>query len=262
MPKQKIFTAARAMCFFAAIVLTIGSVMSFNHTPHLHTIFPKPEITIFLINATSAALCYFLVIKPSNFYIQALIIFIQAITTTLTGFETLGTFLYESAIILCFCNGFFKNHIKIKIITLILIWLLVLIGFGYTIIYNNPERGKSLLVLECAITVFFFSFYFYIYKKLESLLKVLVPAKKVHFSNLNLPQPGSVLNLNKYGLSERQIKLTMEYLHTEDNYETLSKKFFISKSTVKKDMSEVFYKFGVSNVNELHLLLLQYIVKE
>lgn len=260
MQRPSFFSAVRIMCFFAAIVLLIGTVMSFNHTPLRYTIIPKPEVSIFIINLTCTLLCTFLIVRPSNFYVQASIMLIQAITTTLTGFETLGTFLYESAIVLCFCNGFFKSNLKKKIYAFILIWILVLTGYGYSEIINNPVRGKYMIVLECGISFFFFSFYYYVYKKLESLLSVLVPAKKLLISKINLPVPGSTLSLKDYKLSERQIQFTLEYLKTKDNYESIAKKFFLSKSTVKREMTQVFPKFGVTNLNDLHMLLLQYIV--
>lgn len=261
MQRPKFFSAVRLMCFFAAIVLLIGTVMSYNHTPLRYTIIPKPEISIFIINLICTLMCTFMFFKPSNYYVHAAIMFIQAITTTLTGFETLGTFLYESGVVLCFCNGFFKKNLKQKIYAFILIWILVLTGYGYSEIINNPVRGKYMIVLECGISFFFFSFYYYTYKKLESLLTVLVPAKKIRMSRSNLPAPGSVISLKDYKLSERQIQFTLEYLRTEENYEVIAKKFYLSKSTVKREMAQVFPKFGVTNLNDLHMLLLQYIVK-
>lgn len=240
--------------------------MSYNHTPTHLTVIPKPEYTIFFINAISAILALLLCIFPKNWQAMVSLLLFQSISTTITGYDTLGTFLYSGCIILCFCNGFFKKSLKIKILGFILIWALVLAGYGFYAIHNqDPEfngiRGVYRLLLEIAVSIFFFGFYFYIYKKLEVLLVTLVPAKTVINTNEKLPAAGSTIYLSEFNLTERQAKLVLEYLATQKNYEALSEQFFISKSTVKKDMTEVFEKFSVTNLKELHILLLQYIVK-
>lgn len=254
------------MCFFATLVLAIASVMSFNHKPVHMTVIPNPQYTIFGINSLSALFALILVIFPTSWKTMASLLLFQSISTTLTGYDTLGTFLYSGCIILCFCNGFFKTRLKLKILIFIIIWMLVLAGYGFYALNNdNPEfigiRGLYRLILEIAISIFFFGFYFYIYKKLEVLLVTLVPAKNVMNTNEKLPKPGSTLYLSDFNLTERQTKLVLEYLNTQKNYEALSEQFYISKSTVKKDMTEVFEKFSVTNLKELHILLLQYIVK-
>ena len=260
---KKVITPGRVMCFFGMLVLIVASVMSYNHTPAHLSIIPKPESTIFAINTLSAFLAFMLVIFPENWMAACLLMFLQSITTTLTGYDTLGTFLYAGFVILLFVNGFFKSMLKTKITVLILIWILVLSGYGYYALNNTDfgSRGIYRLALEISVSIFFFGFYYYVYKKLEALLVTLVPAKPVQISNLNLPVPGSDLHLADFNLSERQIKLVLEYLSSEKSYSELGEQFFISTSTVKKDMTEVFNKFGVSNIKDLHILLLQYIVK-
>ena len=261
--KNALFLPARVMCFLGMIVLTIASIMSYKHVPSVATIIPKPEYTVFAVNAASALLALLLVIFPNNWQPQVIILFIQAISTTCTGYDTLGTFLYAAFTILCFINGFFKTHAKEKIIILILIWCLALAGDAFYVLNTFPhdKRAYFRMVLEIAISIFFFGFYFYVYKKLESLLVTLVPAKPNKNPNLNLPKQGTNLYLSQYGLTERQINIVLEYLESQKSYEALGEQFFISKSTVKKDMSEIFEKFDVKNIKELHILLLQYIVK-
>ena len=50
----------------------------------------------------------------------------------------------------------------------------------------------------------------------------------------------------------------LDNLHENCSYKDLSEKYFVSLSTVKKDFSELFKIFGVTKLEELHLLLLQY----
>lgn len=253
----------RIFCLLGTIVLITASVMSYKHIPRYVSIFPKPEYTIFAINAFSAFLAFLLVIFPNNWKAQVFVLFIQAISTTCTGFETLGTFLYSAVIILLFVNGFFKTYLRGKIITIILVWTLILVGYAFYVLKNGHfcRRAFYRLALEVSVSMFFFGFYFYIYKRMESLLVTLVPAKSNISSHSDLPAAGTTLHLSNYGLTERQINLVLSYLTTQKSYEELSEQFYISKSTVKKDMTEIFEKFGVSNIKELHILLLQYIVK-
>lgn len=251
------------MCLFAFFVLCVASAMSFQHHPAHFSVVPKPEYTIFAINSLSAAFCLFLIIKPDNWKTQCSLLFIQSVFTTLTGYDTLGTFLYAAFIILLFVNGFFKRHLKEKISILCLIWAAVCIGYGLYAINNEEFGGRGIyrFMLQVAVSVFFFGFYYFIYKKIEILLVTLVPAKALPNNGIKLPALGTELHLSDYNLTERQIKLVLEYLNTQKNYEALGEQFFISKSTVKKDMTEVFDKFGVTNLKELHILLLQFIVE-
>lgn len=261
--KNSLDLPMRIFCFLGMIVLITASVMSFNYKPTKISIFSKPEYTVFAINSISAFLAFLLVLFPDNYKAQVFILAIQSVSTTCTGFDTLGIFLYSAAIIILFVNGFFKVHLKEKISVVIFLWMLILTGYSFFVLknYNFSKRSLCRIALEFSVSFFFFGFYFYIYKKLESLLTTLVPVKTVSNSKLTFPKIGSTLHLSDYGLTDRQIKLVLTYLTTQKNYEALSEQFFISKSTVKKDMSNVFYKFDVSNLKELHILLLQYIVK-
>ena len=260
---KNIFTLARVMCLFAFIVLCVASAMSFLHHPKSFSVIPKPEYTIFIVNFISAISCLFLVFKPENWKAQCLILFIQSVSTTLTGYNTLGTFLYSALIILLFVNGFFKTQLKEKFISLCIIWAAVCFGYGIYAMNNDAfgKRGIYMFLLEISLSIFFFGFYYYVYKKIETLLVTLVPVKPLPNNGIKLPALGTELHLSDYSLTERQVKLVLEYLATQKNYEALGEQFYISKSTVKKDMTVIFEKFGVTNLKELHILLLQFIVK-
>ena len=58
-----------------------------------------------------------------------------------------------------------------------------------------------------------------------------------------------------------RINLVLEYIDSKKSYSELSRQFNISLSTVKKDMTEIFEKFDVQNIRDLHILLIQYFVK-
>lgn len=255
--KQK-FSAARVMCFFAFLVLLCAAVMSFKHPREKTTVIPKQDITVFCINALSAATALFLIIKPSIWQAQVSLLFVQAVSTTLTGYNTLGTFLYSAFIILCFANGFFKTRVRLKITCILLAWIAVLVGYGYYALQWGM-RGIMYIHISVATSLFFFAFYFYVYKKLEILLIPLTTV--IPTQDIDLPPKGTFLYLSKYKLSERQIDLVLEYIKSQKSYTQMANQFHISTSAIKKDMSAVFEKFHVKNVKELHILLLQYVVK-
>lgn len=256
--KQK-FSAARVMCFFAFLVLLCAAVMSYKHPREKHTVIPKQDVTVFVINSVSAAIALALTFKPSVWQAQVFLLFIQAASTTLTGYNTLGTFLYSAFVILCFANGFFKTRVKLKITCIFVVWIAILVGYGYYALQWGT-RGVMYIHISIATSLFFFAFYFYVYKKLETLLVPLVPAKPQK-SDIKLPPKGTTLHLSRYGLTERQIDFVMEYLSSQKMYKELADQFFVSVSTVKKDMTEIFEKFNVQNIKELHILLLQYFVE-
>ncbi len=247
------------MCFFAFLVLLCAAVMSYNHPRINRTVLPKQDYSVFIINAVSALIALALTFKPSVWQAQVSLLFIQSVTTTLTGYSTLGTFLYSAFIILCFANGFFKTKVKLKIVCIFAAWIAVLAGYSYYALQWG-SRGIMYIFISIATSLFFFAFYFYVYKKLETLLIPLVPAK-VQKSNIKLPQPGTSLHLSEYGLTERQVNLVLEYIDSKKSYSELSRQFNISLSTVKKDMTEIFEKFDVQNIRDLHILLIQYFVK-
>ena len=55
--------------------------------------------------------------------------------------------------------------------------------------------------------------------------------------------------------------LTKRFFTEDSSYTDLSKKYYVSTSTVKKEMSDAFHLIGVKNLEELRLLLLQYHIK-
>lgn len=238
------------MIFFSSLILITASIISYFHEPAVGTIIPRPEITIPVINTVCAIVSLSMFFVPNILPLEVFLAITQAISTTLTGYETLGTFLYSAIIIILFCNGYFKTKLKQKIIVLIVFWFIVIQGL--------IPFGLDRYFLEIAVTLFFGGFYFYIYLKLADKLSTFVPAKIVANSKIALPPAGTSLNLKDYEFSDRQITLIKAYLEHGYSYTQLGQKFNLSTSTVKKAMSEAYPLLGVKNLKELHILLLQY----
>lgn len=238
------------MIFVSTVILTTASIISYFHEPSVGTIIPVPEITIPVINTVCALISFSMFFIPNVFPLQVFLGFTQAIATTLTGYETLGTFLFCATVIILFCNGYFKTKHKQKIYTLIIIWFIVIQGV--------LPFGIDRYFLEIAVSLFFAGFYYYVYLKLADSLSTFLPAKIVANSKIDLPSPGSEIKLEDYKLNERQILLIKSYIEHGYSYAQMAQKFNISTSSVKKAMSEAFSTFGVKNLKELHILLLQY----
>lgn len=246
---KKFYTPEKFMLLVSFIILTVASVLSFFLEPCKTTIIPFPQYTVPFINSFSALFCFFLFFKPSFYKGQCLILIIQSITTTLTGYEILGTFLYFAAILILFCEGYFKNNFKQKILFIIVCWFVVTLGV--------IPFGFHRFILELAVSLFFLGFYIFLYSKLKDLLKSLLPSNLIE-TTVCLPPIGSKITLSKFYLSERQIKILEDYMESKPSYSNLAYKHCLSNSSVKKEMSKILKIFGVSNANDLYFLLRQY----
>lgn len=241
----------RIMLLCAFIVLVTASILSIFLQPTENTALPFPHITVPLANISCAILCLVLIfLKKEHYKLEVFLCFIQSFFTTITGYETIGAFLYSALIIILFINKFFVTHFYPKVFILLIIWILITLS----LISISLER----FILELSVSVFFCSFYLFIFDKLKSQLSVFLPATQDSISRVEMPPPGSKISLQDYDLSERQVLLLKEYLISQKSYGQLSNKFNINLSTIKRDMSIAFEKFGVKDIKSLHILLLQY----
>lgn len=251
MNKQNIID--RLMCASACIIQALAFYISLNHEAFKSTIIPFPNIVIPTLNITTSVLCLFLTFFPKFSYLKISILFVQSVATTLNELEILGTFLYAAAIILLFCDRFFKIKVKRKIIILSVIWFLVSLG--------TIPFGLHRFLRVVALSLFFITFYLSIYFRLEEYLTPLLPVKALTKSNITLPEKaGSKINLKDYNLTDRQISLIKSYLRTNASYSELAKEHNISISLVKHEMRLIFSIFEVPNLRELHVLLYQYVI--
>ena len=157
MNKQNIID--RLMCASACIIQALAFYISLNHEAFKSTIIPFPNIVIPTLNITTSVLCLFLTFFPKFSYLKISILFVQSVATTLNELEILGTFLYAAAIILLFCDRFFKIKVKRKIIILSVIWFLVSLG--------TIPFGLYRFLRVVALSLFFITFYLSIYFRLE-----------------------------------------------------------------------------------------------
>ena len=252
--KTKFFTEERILSLGGCITLSVAAIISFILDAETKTILPYSRIIIPIVNTISAfsALMYF--IFPQKKLIAYLIMLVQGIFTMITGYETLGIFLFTALAILAFCNGDLRKSFWLKIAIFFPIWFLSLLGV--------IPFGLHRFILAFTESILFITFYFCIYKKLAKLLAPISPVfSTIKEIKIQLPEPGSKVFLCDYDLNERQRKFIFDNLNLKSNYHELSEKYYVSISTVKKEMVDAFDKIGVRNLEELRLLLTQYDVQ-
>jgi DNA-binding CsgD family transcriptional regulator len=240
----------RMLNLFGTMLLFAATLLSIRSGAYYTCIIPYTHFVIPAINGICTLLSLVLLFNPDILQLQITILTIQSVTTTLTGIETLGCFLYAAMIILLFINGFFIAKRTRKIIFFTVVWMTVILGmypFGW-------ER----IVFALAISLFYYAFFSFIYKKLESKLSYLLPPDLIQTTAVKLPEKGSTFSLISCGLTQRQADYTLCCIKENMNYAAISKTYNISISVVKKEISSVCRKFGVQNREMLRVLLLQY----
>jgi DNA-binding CsgD family transcriptional regulator len=233
----------------AFLLLLAAALVSLLSKNDPITFIPNPDIPLKVINTLSAILAFICVLKPDLVYLQYTILTLQCISTTWTGYETLGAFLFALLVQIMFCNSFFKTKTQFKFFVLFLFYSIVSIG-----VY---PQGIDKLVIHYVVIIFFCGSFIYIYKELESKAFSFF-AYPIPKNGIKLPEKGKPIVLENYNLTERQIKFTKDIVWNNCSYLDISKTDNVSISTVKNEMTVVFKEFGIKNKAELILLLGQY----
>lgn len=202
-------------------------------------------------------ICVFLAIVfliTQNFYVILSLFVIESELTILTNYEELGIFFFYAAVILILCKELITKKPRNKISLMFVIHLITLV-LTYT-------HGVKYTLIDISYSMFCFAFYLWIYSILKKKLSCLFPQNVRENNAVIGKKAGSEIKLSDYNLNERQRTFVLENLHNKLSYKEISEKYFVSISTVKKIFAEVFKIFGVSNIEELRILLLQYQVKE
>lgn len=250
MKLEKFFS--RAFYITAFLFLGIAAFAGFYFNGDKNSIIPYSHIVIPVTHVICCAfslICVFKPIYPLNF----IICLVESSLTILTDSEILGAFLFYTGIIIFFFEGVLTARKKIA---LLLFFILHLI----TILLYYPHGWVQTMILFGS-SLFMMSFFLWIYSILKERLSCFLPTNVTKNKTVGLKQPGTELHLSDYGLTERQINLVMDYIYSNLSYKDLSEKYSLSLSLVKKEFNEVFQIFGVSKIEELYILLLQYQLK-
>ena len=240
----------RLMIFFAGLVQLIGFFISINIEDFSKSYLPYFNIIVPVANISCAAVCFFLLAFPKIRILHSMVLFVQGIVMTLNSLIFLGVFLYSLGIILLFCYDYLNSKKNVKVAICI---FSLLISF-------MPILFKNVFMFFMATAYLFFILfsYFHIYVIIKSKLSKFFPFHAHRISAAKLPEPGEIIKLSDFGLSERQINLLKEYKKGDMSYKKLAETFSTSKSTIKKEMSKICKSFGVINCETLLFLLGQY----
>ena len=131
----------RLISLGAIVILLIGSLCSlFFEDPAIAvSYFPNPTIFIPIVNITTLLFSVVLFVFPKLELLKYFIIIPQIITTTMTGHETLGVFLFLILIFMINFEEFFSTNKK-----KILIGLSIIIFFDFATISNSLWNRKIL----------------------------------------------------------------------------------------------------------------------
>jgi len=205
-----------------------------------------------IVHGFCAIVCFILIFVP-NFSIITFLLLIESFLTIETNYEQLGIFFFYAYFSLLYLRGNFEFHKRLK--------LTLLFGFHVICLMLMLSHGIERWVIAIATSVFYFAFYMWLYAILKEKLTSFLPSNVSNNSSLSGIQQGSSISLSKYGLTERQTLLTLDFFQEGLSYKDLSDKHNISISTVKKEFTEIFKCFSVTRIEELSLLLLQYKLK-
>ena len=248
---KEFFTVNRIMYASAFFALCVALGLNITAQVPFAGFLPVVRWIDVAVNAVAACLCIFLFIKPGCKMITYLLFFIEGGVTAHMGFVGIGTLLFTAGCVMVFVNGDFKTRYKEKIAALCVYWILITAGLYFSF-------NIKIAVFEIALTLFHFGLLVCLYKKLESKLSFLLPVAEVITPEIPLPAKGSALRLSDYGISERQKFFIQGTVNGGKTYEELAAEYRVSVSVVKKDMAAACRLFGVTNKEDLRILLLQY----
>lgn len=251
--KKRQLSMERVVSVVAFVFLAVSFVCSIILDGDPLSIIPKTEIVIPVVHFICAAAALVSIFYPL-FPIQFLIMQVESVLTILTNYEQLGIFLFYGSVFLLLCKDFSSKYTKSKMCIVFLVHVLALIG--------HVTHGVPYMLLSIFTSAFYMAFFVWIYYILKVKFSCFIPTKVTTNSILSNKIPGSQLILSEYDLTERQINFILDYLNENATYKTLSEKYFVSLSAVKKDFRKIFQTFNVSKIEELYILLLKFQVSK
>ncbi len=246
-----------ALCAFIAISIgTFNNIVFGTDNRYFQPslLYPYTIILVPLTNGVCALLSFILFLFPQYIVLIAVIGMIESTLDVLTGFSILGTFIYAYCFMILFCLGYGQSNFKKKAYIVCIWWALTLLTLPFS-------YGMSDFLFAIGLAIFATSTYISIYRLLYDKLNFLISSDTANSEKkplLNLPEKGSILNLNSLGLTQRQIACIHYTLETTKSYKQIAQEQNISESAIKKDMFELYKLFGVKNREMLRLALFQY----
>ena len=238
------------LLFFGLLVQLMGFIISITIEDFSTSFFPYPYHVVPLINFLGICVAFFMLLFPGFKLLQSISFFAFGILMTMNNLVFLGGILYSIGLLLLFSNKLMEENPKRKLCFIGAMW-------GLSLLTLIPHSAYQFF-MALAYTLFLIFAYAHIYTNVRESILSLFPITAQNLSTKDLPEMGSSLNLRDLGLTERQVRLTIEFSKNHPTYKELADFIFTSESTVKREMGEIFCKLGVQNSTELGFLLSQY----
>lgn len=238
------------MLFFVMLVQVVGLIISLTIEDFSHSFLPYPHYTVPIVNCIGSCIAVFIFLFPRFKLLQSVSFFLFGILMTLNDLLFLGVLLYSQGFVLLFCNKYLEKNNRRKICIILAVWLCALLLIISQSIYK--------FCMAVSYSLFLGFFYAYVYFAIRQSLLSLFPITAQSLSSKELPELGTTLFLNQFEFTERQEKIVLEFSKNYASYKELADSIGTSESTIKREMTEIFEKFGVRNATELRVLLSQY----
>lgn len=216
-------------------------------------VIPYSVHLLILIHAVFSVLFFYLIFRQ-NVVMQFVIYQIESLIAIIAGYPVLGIFIFHFSSF--FFYLFYYESKKGKKIFSVLFIIQIIVLCSY--FFNSWEKA----VIYLYSTVFMYFIFLYFTQLLKKKFSCFIPSNVNNNLKLSHLKSGNKLSLTDFGLSERQANFVYDFMYENLSYSQLSKKYFVSLSTVKKEFTDVFKLLGVKKIEELHILLLQYNVEK
>lgn len=243
----------RVVSIVAFIFLLLACTGAYLMNGDPDSILPHTRTILIIVHGICAIATFITIFKPSS-TMQICILFTESFFTILTNYEMLGITFFYCGLIIILIKGLLKNTIRRTVFYLFVLHVI-------TIILMYPH-GIPRTLIALGSSVFFFTFYIWIYTILKTRLSCVIPTNVTNNKRIGNRIPGTVLHLSDFNLSERQISFIIDFMNSGLSYKALSDKYNVSLSLVKKEFSEIFKVFEVTKIDELHILLIQYVIEK
>lgn len=218
-----------------------------------NSLIPQGKSVLPIVHFVCIILSIYLLFKD-NLKIQVLVLQIESIISLLTNFEIFGIFLFHSSVFFLYINYFNSSKLNKYAVYLFI--------FHFIMVLHTHSRGIDLMIVYFFISLFMYFVFYYFTELLKEKYSCFVPKAIKTNSNISDLKPGSVLKLSSLNLTQRQIDFIYDFVINNMSHKQLSEKYYVSISTVKKEFSDLYKVFGVTKLEEFHILLLQYIIEK
>ncbi len=236
---------------FIGMINILCYYVIFTSTEPSQKLIPYSRIVLPLVHGIVLIISIYLLFKY-NYLLQFSIFQIESIICILSTFQSLGIFLYYASVFIFIINRYGKKEIKVPLIISFCIHIIALL-LNFIISWAD-----ALVYLFSSF--FVFACFLWFYEILKTKFSSFIPTSVNNKSVLSNVKQGSSIYLSDYGLTERQINIIYDYIHNNLNFKELSEKYYVSISSIKKEFTDVYKIFNVTKLEELHILLLQYVV--